>query len=303
MKNIVKRSRLVVCLGVFALVLSGCESLNSYVPNFIAPHKVEIQQGNVVTPEQVSHLQPGMTRDQVRFLLGTPLLSDIFHTNRWDYLFRLKKSDGSLEEYKLTVFFDENRLRNYTTTLSVPKAEAADNAADNTANDAPAADTAAPAIEATPAPVAVAPVDASSPPSAANTTTAAAQDPAPQAPATPSFDAVAEETAVRTVIESWRAAWSGQDVKTYLSHYARSFKPQDVTRSVWQVHRKIALTAPKTITVTLDEIEINVADAGHASAQFRQDYRSDRLTEAGRKTLTLVKEDGQWKIAREQFSK
>ncbi len=284
------------------LSLSGCGSLNKYVPNFIAPHKVEIQQGNVITPEQLAQLKEGMTRDQVRFLLGTPLLSDIFHTNRWDYLFRLKKSDQTIEEYRLSVFFDENRLRNYTTTLAVPKTDAAPTVAE-----------AAPAEPVAPAPIAapeVAAIDVTavnaSPAPDTNDTAATPVATATETPATPAaakVDAAVEQDAVRNVIESWRAAWSGKDVKTYLSHYARSFKPQDVKRSVWEVHRKIALTAPKTITVTLDEIEVNVADATHASAQFRQDYKSERLAEAGRKTLTLVKEGGQWKIVREQFSK
>ncbi|GEM_PF-310342 len=315
MKNIMNRQPVntmkhfspLLTLSALSLCLSGCQSLNKYVPNFISPHKVEIQQGNVITPEQVAQLKEGMTRDQVRFLLGTPLLSDIFHTNRWDYLFRLKKADQTTEEYKLTVFFDENRLRSYTTTLDVPKSDTAVAAAD------------APPEPVAPAPVAtvdvnaveVTAVPASPAPSANDTAPVAVATEAP-AQATPvaadaanatNIDGAAEQAAVRSVIESWRAAWSGKDVKTYLSHYARSFKPQDVKRSVWEVHRKIALTAPKTIKVTLDDIEVTVLDAGHASAQFRQDYKSERLTEAGRKTLTLVKESGQWKIAREQFSK
>ena len=98
-------------------LLSGCQSINSYVPQFIKPHKIEVQQGNVVTPEQIALLRQGMTRDQVRFLLGTPLLSDVFHTNRWDYVFRLKKQDQSIEENRLTLFFDDNSLQRYVTTI------------------------------------------------------------------------------------------------------------------------------------------------------------------------------------------
>ncbi|MEJ8673946.1 outer membrane protein assembly factor BamE [Chromobacterium amazonense] len=68
---------------IFAAVIavSGCSSLNP----LDWTHKVEVQQGNYVTADAVAKLKPGMTRAQVRFVLGTPLLTDAFHANRWDY--------------------------------------------------------------------------------------------------------------------------------------------------------------------------------------------------------------------------
>ena len=72
---------------------------------------MEIQQGNFLTQEQVDKLKPGMTKEQVRFLLGTPLLVDVFHPDRWDYVYRRQKaSSKELEERKLTLFFEGNRL-------------------------------------------------------------------------------------------------------------------------------------------------------------------------------------------------
>ncbi len=66
-----------------------------------------MQQGNVLTQEMVSQLKPGQTKDQVRFILGTPVLADVFHANRWDYVYRLQKgSTGVVEERKFAVFFD-----------------------------------------------------------------------------------------------------------------------------------------------------------------------------------------------------
>jgi outer membrane protein assembly factor BamE len=59
----------------------------------------------------VSQLQPGMTRDQVRFVLGTPLLTDIFHDNRWDYVYRRQRANSrEVEERRLSVFFENDRL-------------------------------------------------------------------------------------------------------------------------------------------------------------------------------------------------
>jgi outer membrane protein assembly factor BamE len=82
-----------------------------------SPYRIDIQQGNFVSREMITQLKEtmqqhkeGVTREQVRFALGTPLLTDIFHADRWDYLFRLKKSNGEIISSRVTVYFDNNRL-------------------------------------------------------------------------------------------------------------------------------------------------------------------------------------------------
>ncbi|OHX14580.1 outer membrane protein assembly factor BamE [Chromobacterium sphagni] len=90
---------------IFAAVIavSGCSSMNP----LDWTHKVEIQQGNYVTQDAVAKLKPGMTRSQVRFLLGTPLLTDAFHADRWDYKYsdiKQGKLDSSSDKL-LTVYF------------------------------------------------------------------------------------------------------------------------------------------------------------------------------------------------------
>ncbi len=74
----------------------------------LTPYKVDIQQGNFVSSEMLSKLKPGMTKEQVRFVLGTPLLTDMFHANRWDYIFRLQKPNGAITTNRVTIFFNEN---------------------------------------------------------------------------------------------------------------------------------------------------------------------------------------------------
>jgi outer membrane protein assembly factor BamE len=81
-----------------------------------APYRVDVQQGNFVSREMVSQLNEGMqrpegvTREQVRFVLGTPLLTDVFHGDRWDYAFRLQKKGGEVISSRVTVYFKEDRL-------------------------------------------------------------------------------------------------------------------------------------------------------------------------------------------------
>jgi outer membrane protein assembly factor BamE len=81
-----------------------------------SPYRIDVQQGNFVSREMVAQLREGMaqkdgvTRDQVKFVLGTPLLTDIFHADRWDYLFRLKKGNGEVISSRVAVFFQNNRL-------------------------------------------------------------------------------------------------------------------------------------------------------------------------------------------------
>jgi outer membrane protein assembly factor BamE len=92
---------------LIGLLLGAC----ARVPPIVTEYRIDIQQGNVLTQEMVSQLRPGLTRDQVRFILGTPILADIFHANRWDYLFRLEEgATGAVSSRKLTVFFDADDL-------------------------------------------------------------------------------------------------------------------------------------------------------------------------------------------------
>jgi len=88
-------------------LLGGCAAPR--IPG-ITPYKMEIQQGNFVSQEMVSQLRPGMTKEQVRFLLGTPLLTDIFHGERWDYVYWREDAAGNREQRKLAVFFDDGKL-------------------------------------------------------------------------------------------------------------------------------------------------------------------------------------------------
>jgi len=74
-------------------------------------YRPEVQQGNAVTPEMLEKLKLGMTRSQVRFVLGTPLIQDPFHPDRWDYFFYRKQSDQKkAEEHRVTVYFDKDAL-------------------------------------------------------------------------------------------------------------------------------------------------------------------------------------------------
>lgn len=81
-----------------------------FIPAFIQPFKIDIQQGNFVTTEDTARLKIGMSKDQVRFILGTPLLQDPFHKDRWDYPFRLVKGKGEITDARYTVIFENGSL-------------------------------------------------------------------------------------------------------------------------------------------------------------------------------------------------
>ena len=76
----------------------------------ISAYKMDIQQGNYVTQDMVAKLKPGMTRSQVRFILGTPLVVDMFRTNRWDYVYVYQKRGKVTEHRKFTVIFENDKL-------------------------------------------------------------------------------------------------------------------------------------------------------------------------------------------------
>lgn len=74
------------------------------------PYRPDIQQGNFISQEMLDQLKAGMTRDQVKFVLGTPMLSDIFHENRWDYPFYLARGNGELTSSRVTVYFKDDKV-------------------------------------------------------------------------------------------------------------------------------------------------------------------------------------------------
>jgi outer membrane protein assembly factor BamE len=113
--------RVLAGLGATALVLlGGCASRTDVAavtaPSLIerlTPYKVDIQQGNVVTREQVAQVKPGMPREQVRDLLGSPMLTDVFHARRWDFIYVSARRSGGVGEatrLAVTVHFDKAGL-------------------------------------------------------------------------------------------------------------------------------------------------------------------------------------------------
>jgi outer membrane protein assembly factor BamE len=108
--GIFMKSVLRVLVAISVLLLAAC-SVTDKVTEKITPYKIDIQQGNVVTQEMVAKLKPGMTKAQVRFILGTPLITDAFHANRWDYVYRYQKAGKLMEERKLALFFDRELLQ------------------------------------------------------------------------------------------------------------------------------------------------------------------------------------------------
>lgn len=100
-----------LCSSVLlAGLLSGCAGWSNPIER-ISPHKIEIQQGNAIDQTMLTRLKPGMTPSQVRFVLGTPLLVDPFHDNRWDYVYRLEHGENVLEQRRITVVFEQGKLK------------------------------------------------------------------------------------------------------------------------------------------------------------------------------------------------
>lgn len=76
----------------------------------LAPYRIDIVQGNVLTRDQLERLRPGMNRLQVRDILGSPLLTDLFHADRWDYVFTIRRPDAEPLRRAVVVIFDGDRL-------------------------------------------------------------------------------------------------------------------------------------------------------------------------------------------------
>jgi len=97
-----------VCVG-----LSACETANrtaSRTITALTPYRFDVVQGNFVSKEQVQLLQKGMSRRQVRDVLGTPLVASVFHANRWDYAFTLRRQGAEPQQRKISVFFEGDAM-------------------------------------------------------------------------------------------------------------------------------------------------------------------------------------------------
>jgi len=137
---------LCVCAGL-CMLLSGCETASrtaSRTITALTPYRFDVVQGNFVSKEQVQLLQKGMSRRQVRDVLGTPLVASVFHANRWDYAFTLRRQGAEPQQRKISVFFEGDamlrfeadelpteaefaaRIDNLRIDIKVPKLEASE---------------------------------------------------------------------------------------------------------------------------------------------------------------------------------
>ncbi|MDM0014015.1 outer membrane protein assembly factor BamE [Variovorax sp. J22P168] len=99
-----------------SLCLGACSSVGDSARgalSTVTPYKVEVVQGNFVSKEQVEQLKPGMTRQQAREILGTSLLTDVFHKDRWDYVFTIRRQGVEAQQRRLTLYFNGETLERF----------------------------------------------------------------------------------------------------------------------------------------------------------------------------------------------
>ena len=102
----------VITLLLSVLVLSSCS-----IPRLF---QVVISQGNLVDQEMLDKLEIGMTESQVKFVMGTPLISDTFHPNRWDYFTSVTQGENSYTNQKITLYFKDNKLVSWEGEIDTP---------------------------------------------------------------------------------------------------------------------------------------------------------------------------------------
>jgi outer membrane protein assembly factor BamE len=309
------------------LALALCMS----VLNACSVYKPDIAQGNIVSAEQVAALKVGMSRQQVQQTLGSPLLQDVFNTQRWDYVYRYLKGNGSLEQRVMTVLFDaDGKLASWSgasapeqkdisfkplmpaaalvdqkTLTAEPIAKlGADVLAFNTNQsitppvevDSPAASTDTPAmpvaVVAAPAPAAATTVQAT--PNVAHTATQTT----PTVLRSPDIN-----TVIGQAINAWKAAWISKNVNAYAAHYEADYKGDLPNHAAWLAQRKRVFDASGDISITLSDIKVIQTSNTEARASFTQAYQSARLTETGIKQLFFLRTGDTWRIATERFLK
>jgi outer membrane protein assembly factor BamE len=312
-KPLMTTQRLTQQLLLSALCLGLLAACGTYKP--------EIAQGNIVTAAQVATLKPGMSRQQVQQSLGSPLLQDVFNSNRWDYVYRTLSGKGAIEQRVLTVFFDANNTVTRWVGQEAPS-QGGLNAGANLAVTAPAALPSAGTSAATTAPLQrdvatlganTAVIDIATTPSVSAVAMPIANPvlaPAPAAlvnvPAQSLLQAVpadAVSAEVQARIESWRSAWEIKDINRYAAHYATDYKGEASNNAAWLAQRKRIMEDAGAISLQVSNFNIIQTANDEARASFTQSYQSRRLTESGEKSLFFKRVGNEWKITAERFIK
>jgi outer membrane protein assembly factor BamE len=123
--------RALITFSLIAAGLAGC----SYLPSMpkinaqtFSPYKIDIQQGNYVDESMVDKLKLGMTHTQVKFIMGTPLVTDVFHANRWDYIYTYRKDGKLTEQRRVVLIFKGDALDSIDKHMGDTQADKAVNA-------------------------------------------------------------------------------------------------------------------------------------------------------------------------------
>lgn len=254
-------------LIVLSMLLSSCSYLHTPV---LSPYKMEIRQGNFVTAEMRDELKLGMTKAQVRYVLGTPMISDAFHGNRWDYAYRLAQRGEVVEKQHLALYFEGDNLVR---------------------------------VEEGGKPLQLGSMSDSAPVAPKPAAQATAGNPAVQTPVAPAAAKPASPAEVLNSVHAWATAWSSKDIRKYLAAYAPDFAPQDMSRAMWERQRTDRIGKPKAIEVALNNVSVKMQDESHATVSFMQDYRSDVYRDEVEKTLLMVKQGDRWLITGERAGK
>ncbi|BCD98466.1 outer membrane protein assembly factor BamE [Marinagarivorans cellulosilyticus] len=114
-------------LSLLSFALSGCSSLE-----FPWVYRISVQQGNIIDQEEVDKLELGMTKRQVQFVMGSPLLIDTFNQNRWDYYYSRRDGDGNVKDKRFTLFFEGDKyIRHEGDIAPSPASEEPDSETEN----------------------------------------------------------------------------------------------------------------------------------------------------------------------------
>jgi len=285
-------------------LLAGCSNFK------IGPHRIDVQQGNALDQDNLARLKTGLSRSQVRFLLGTPLIVDPFRDDRWDYVYVFHKAGRLTEQKRVSLFFQGDLLARIEGDLPVaeqepdlaPPAAASDGAQ---ATVAAAAETGSiiPAQPTMAAEQTGAGTRAASEPALRREQDVEKTEPEPASglPGSTASAAASKEQAVLAVLETWAATWSERDEDAYFSLYAEDFVPSGGgSRAEWEKRRRLLMGLAKSIEVKIESPVVEAGADGTSVVTFNQYYRSDTYQDAVRKQLRMVERDGRWLIIEER---
>ena len=337
-KKIMKNFKLVVII-VLSIVMTGCQLLPENAQ--LRSYRVLVQQGNVIDESKIDSLKINMTKEQVIFLLGEPVVNNIFNKNRWDYVYYRKRDPELTQLNMVSIFFKENNVismkRISKNNEGLFEINASNNdlpefsknnevaSVNNIFDDIELESTKGDeiknnindedeSIDYKEQVFSKNKIDKDSDISQQDEKTEKSEIikekikdiKVKEVQLAKNIERKSDYEVVKSVIDEWKSSWENKDIEKYLSFYIDDYSSKYFNNhELWKNDRKKRIENKSSIEIKITDLNItfNIEKKETANIKFIQNYKSEEYSDEVVKIIVLIKENFSWKIFSEEILK